>query len=279
MPGMVEDEELPVVWLDPDIPAQACRPGQPLHEVMKGLGVRPRPIPWYFLRAIIRVGAADTTGQLGSMPAYYRLHNADDGAELSEAEFGLLKMRLVQRLLDGLRRENMDEVRMAMHTRPGDTPFTLKLPCETEQGYALLPVEDLFLLDSFAEAGMSEARRRGYSAAVSILEGVRATTHNNVGYLDRQVLQVLGAKCDFTADHVVQALRCAKRLHQDARERGQNRRGAEEQAVEPDADLDRLEAMLIALLPLPRGDARGDGRAGKRGAVRQALAPCRCWRL
>jgi hypothetical protein len=257
MPYMVEDEELPVVWLNPSIPPQECRLGQPLYDVMKYLGVKPKPDPQYFLRAIMRVGAADTVEQLGSMPAYHRLRNANDGAELSETEFGLLKMRLVKRLLDGLRREDVDDVRRAMYTRPGDTPFTLKLPCETEQGYVRLPVQDMFLLDSYAEAGMSEARRRGYSTAVSILEGVRSTTHDNVGYLDhRQVLRVLGANCDFTVDHVVRALKRAKRLHQEARERGQNRRGAEErkgpepeeaQAEEPDADQDRLEAMMIAL--------------------------------
>jgi hypothetical protein len=256
VPGMVEDEELQVVWLDPDdhIPAQACRPGQPLYEVMTYLGVKPKPDLWYFLRAIVRVGAAGRVGQLSKMPAYYRLRNAGDGAEFSETEFGLLKMRLVQRLLDGLM-EKLDDVRRAMPIH--STAFTLKLPCETEQGHALLPVNRLFLLDSQAEARMSEAIGRGYEAAVSILEGVRATTRNTVRYLDhKDLLQVLGANCDFTADHVVEALGHARRLHQEARKRAQNRHGAEERkgpepeaalTGEPDADQDRLEAMMIAL--------------------------------
>lgn len=222
MPYVVEDDELPVVLLDPTVPPEACRAGQPLYNVMVGLGIRQRPNVKYFLRAIVRVALASTEGDLGAMPAFHRLRSAQaiegEKTQLGETELTVLKIRLVQRLLHALCREDPLHVRQVAQELFAQSE--LLLPCATEQGCKVVPVAKLFLLNSYDEMVMGEEQRQGYVAGVGLLDGVRATTLHNVGYLAySQLLTALGAPAAFSHVHVMHALGCVQALHARLKER------------------------------------------------------------
>jgi hypothetical protein len=222
VPHVVEDDELPVVLLDPSIPAELCRPGQRLHEIMRVLGVRELPSARYFIRAIRSVVEAQSEAELGGMPTFHRLRRTraveGSGAATSDADLGLLQLHLVQKLLDDLRK---------VASEPGVdrllSEADLQLPCEVEEGVVLLPPRQLFLLDSYDEGGLSEAQREAYPLVVSLLNGVRATWRNNVGYLNhRPLLLRMGGHSTFHAKHVSSAISRLRTLQEEQKQQQRN---------------------------------------------------------
>jgi hypothetical protein len=193
---------------------------------MVGLGIHQRPNVKYFLRATVRVALASTEGDLGAMPAFHRLRSAQategEKAQLGETELTVLKIRLVQRLLHTLCREDPSHVRHVAQELFAQSE--LLLPCATEQGCKVVPAAKLFLLNSYDEMVIEEEQRQGYVAGVGLLDGVRATTLHNVGYLAYSQLltalgAALGAPATFSHIHVMHALGCVQALHARLKER------------------------------------------------------------